>query len=62
MLTEIRFAARRLFQDRWYAAAAVLIAGVGTGLNTAVFAVAYGVVIRPLPYRDASRLVLVDVA
>jgi putative ABC transport system permease protein len=62
LLTEIRFAARRLFQDRWYAAAAVLIAGVGTGLNTAVFAVAYGVVIRPLPYRDASRLVLVDAA
>lgn len=42
--------------------AAVLVAALGTGLNTAVFAVAYGILLRPLPYRDAARLAVVDVA
>jgi putative ABC transport system permease protein len=61
MLSEIRFAARRLLHDRWSTAAAILVTGLGTGLNTAVFVVAYGVLERPLPYREAARLVLVDV-
>ena len=60
MLSEIRFASRRLLQDRWSTAAAILVAALGTGLNTAVFAVAYGVLIRPLPYRDAARLAVVN--
>jgi putative ABC transport system permease protein len=56
MVDEIRTAARRLLEDRWFAAAAVLVAALGTGLNTAVFTIAYGVLIRPLPYRDPGRL------
>ena len=60
MLTEISVAARRLGQDRWSAAAAILVAALGGGLNTAVFAIAYGVLIRPLPYRDPSRLAVID--
>src|SRR3954466_7757685 len=62
MLTEITIAARRLLQDRWSAAAAVLVAALGTGLNTAVLAIAYGVLVRPLPYRDPSRLVALGIA
>lgn len=62
LLSEIGFAARRLLRDPWSTAAAILVAGLGTGLNTAVFAVAYGVLMRPLPYRDATRLAVVDVA
>jgi putative ABC transport system permease protein len=62
MLTEISVAARRLLQDRWSAAAAILVAALGTGLNTAVFALAYAVLIRPLPYRDATRLAVVDLS
>ncbi len=34
---------------------------LGTGLNAAVFAVAYGVLVRPFPYRDAERLAVIDV-
>jgi hypothetical protein len=60
MLTEVNVAARRLVQDRWSAAAAILVAALGSGLNTAVFAIAYGVLIRPLPYRDPSRLAIID--
>ena len=34
----------------WAAGAAIIAAALGAGLNTAVFAVAYGVLLRPLPY------------
>jgi len=58
MLNELKTAARRLLEDRWFAAAALLVAALGTGLNTAVFTIAYGVLVRPLPYRDPGRLVV----
>lgn len=60
VLNELRLAVRRLRGDRWAAASAILAAALGAGLNTAVFAVAYGVLLRPLPYADAGRLVVVD--
>jgi len=62
LLTEIRFAGRRFMKDRGFVSAAILIVGLGTGLNTAVFAVAYGTLVRPLPYHEEARLALVDVA
>ena len=57
---EIRIAARRLLSDPWAAGAAIMAAALGAGLNTAVFAVAYGVLLRPLPYARAERLALVE--
>jgi putative ABC transport system permease protein len=57
---ELRFAARRLRRDRWAAGGAILAAALGAGLNTAVFAVAYGVLLRPLPYSHPERLVVID--
>jgi predicted permease len=59
VLAEIRQAARRLLADRWTSASAILAAALGAGLNAAVFAVADGVLLRPLPYHDSSRLLLV---
>lgn len=38
--------------------AAVLVLALGTGANTAVLAITYGILIRPLPYTDVSQLVL----
>src|SRR5688572_14084353 len=58
--SELRLAVRRLRGDRWAAGGAILAAALGAGLNTAVFAVAYGVLLRPLPYADPGRLVVVD--
>jgi hypothetical protein len=42
------------------ALAAVLTLALGTGVNTAVFAVAYGVLLRPLPCPEPSRIVVVS--
>src|SRR5262249_24734483 len=57
---ELRIAARRLRHDRWAAGGAILAAALGAGLNTAVFAVAYGILLRPLPYAQPDRLVVVS--
>jgi predicted permease len=40
----------------WSTIAIVLTLALGTGLNSAVFAVTYGVLFRPLPYHDPARL------
>src|SRR4029453_4075891 len=40
--------------------AIVLTLALGTGLNCAVLAVTYGILFRPLPYHDASRIVRLD--
>jgi putative ABC transport system permease protein len=59
-LRDVRFAVRALLRTPILFAAAVLTLAAGTGLATGVFAVAYGVLLRPLPYPDAERLVTVS--
>ena len=50
---------RRLGRVPLFTAVAVLTLGVGIGANTAVFSVVYGVLLKPLPYPAADRLVSV---
>ena len=59
MFHDIRYAARSLLRQPGTTALAVGILALGLGVNTAVLAVAYGVLWRPLPYADADRLVTV---
>ncbi len=54
---DLRYAARSLLRTPGFAVTAVLVAALGVGANTAVFSLADLVLVRPLPYTDASRLV-----
>ncbi|SRR6266404_4809158 len=59
LITDIRFGVRMLIKDRWLAAAALLILTLGIGTTIVVLAIVNAVLIRPLPYRDASRIVVI---
>jgi predicted permease len=54
---DVRFALRTFAANPMFTLIAALTMAVGIGANTAVFSVAYGVLFRPLPYRDADALV-----
>ena len=56
---DIRHAARVLVRHRTFTLTALAILALGIGANTAMFSVAYGLLLRPLPYPDAGAIVRV---
>lgn len=59
MLRTVRHTVRSLLRTPGYAVAFVLTLGLGIGLNTAIFSVVHGVLLSPLPYKDADRILFV---
>ncbi|HMF94419.1 MAG TPA: ABC transporter permease [Vicinamibacterales bacterium] len=57
MLDELRHALRTLKNNRSFAAVAILTMALGIGANTAMFSVVNGVLLRPLDYPNAARIV-----
>jgi predicted permease len=54
---DVRYAARILLKLPAFAATAVLTLALGIGATTAIFSVVYGVLLKPLPFHEADRLV-----
>ncbi len=59
MLRDARYMLRQLARSPGFAAAAIITLALGIGANTAVFSVADAVLLRPLPYPNSHRLVMV---
>jgi predicted permease len=60
VMQDLRFTVRQLLKNKGFALTAILSLALGIGAATAVFSVVYGVLIDPYPYKDANRMVHVE--
>jgi putative ABC transport system permease protein len=60
MSNDLRYALRSLLKNPGPAVVALITLALGVGANTAIFSVANGVLLRPLPYPDAASIVQVS--
>src|SRR5262249_48203575 len=54
---DVRFGFRMLLKHKGFSAVAIIALGLGIGANTAIFSLVNGVLLRPLPFPDAERIV-----
>ena len=60
LLQDFRFAGRILRKNLSFSVIVVLTLSLGIGANTAIFSFVYGILLAPLPFRDAPRLVVLN--
>ncbi len=59
-LQDVRYAFRTLRRDAGLTTFAILIVGLGIGASVTVFSISNAMLLRPLPFRDASRLIWIS--
>jgi predicted permease len=59
-MTDLRYAFRQLIKSPSFSATAIFALALGIGATTAMFAVIYAFLLRPLPYADPERLVMLQ--
>src|SRR5215831_16358234 len=57
LILDVRYALRRLLRAPLFSVSAIVVLAVGIGLNAVVFDVVDTALFRPLPFRDAGRIV-----
>ena len=56
----LRFAVRQLIKNPAFSAVAIITLALGIGANTAIFSIVNAVLLRPLPYPDAGRIMILN--
>src|SRR6266852_8369032 len=59
LLQDLRFGVRMLFRSWTFTATAIIALALGIGATSAIFSVVYGVLLKPLPYREPEQLIRV---
>lgn len=59
-LKDVKYAIRSLLKHPGFTAVAVVTLAVGLGANTAIFTFFNGVILRPLPFPDSDRLIVLS--
>ena len=62
LLRDLRYAVRALVRQRGFTLTAVATLALGIGVNTAMFSIVYGLLLRPLPYPDDGAIVRIGEA